>query len=55
MGIVALIVKVPERRVTLVVLANSDGISAGVAWTAQGVRGSPIARAFLERFVGGVR
>lgn len=47
----ALYVKVPERRLTFIVLANSDGISAGVPWTARGVRGSPIARLFLDRFV----
>jgi hypothetical protein len=47
----ALYVKVPERRLTFILLANSDGISAGVAWTAEGVRGSPFARLFLEHFV----
>jgi len=47
----ALYVKVPERKLTFVMLANSDGISANMPWTAEGVRGSPIARLFLERFV----
>jgi CubicO group peptidase (beta-lactamase class C family) len=49
----AIYVKVPDRRLSFIILANSDGLSAGVAWTQEGVRGSPFARLFLERFASG--
>lgn len=35
---------------TLILLSNSDGLSANMEWTARGVRASPCARLFLERF-----
>jgi len=44
----ALYVKVPDRELTFLLLANNDRLSAGVAWTQRGVRASPFARAFLE-------
>ena len=47
----ALYLKVPDHRLTLILLANSDALSAGVAWTEQGVRASPFARLFLQHFV----
>ncbi len=47
----ALFVKVPERRLSLILLSNSDGLSAGRAWTAEGVLASPYARLFWERLV----
>lgn len=46
----ALYVKVPEARLTFLLLANNDGLSRGFAWTASGVRASPFARAFLTAF-----
>jgi len=46
----ALWVRVPEARLTFLLLANSDGLSRGRAWTAEGLRASPFARAFLETF-----
>lgn len=47
----ALIVKVPERQLSFILLANSDGLSAGRAWTAEGLMASPYARLFWERLV----
>lgn len=47
----ALYLKVPERGLTLLLLSNCDGLSAGMAWTAVGVRASPFARLFLDHFV----
>lgn len=46
----ALYVKVPEAELTLVLLANNDRLSESFAWTREGVRASPFARAFLETF-----
>jgi CubicO group peptidase (beta-lactamase class C family) len=46
----ALYVKVPEARLSFVLLANNDGLSRGLAWTAEGLRASPFARAFLAAF-----
>jgi len=47
----ALYIKVPARRLSLILLSNCDGLSAGVAWTAEGVLASPYARLFWERLV----
>jgi CubicO group peptidase (beta-lactamase class C family) len=46
----ALYVKVPEAGLSFVLLANNDRLSYGMAWTAEGVRASPFARAFLQAF-----
>ncbi len=46
----ALYVKVPSAELTFLLLANNDRLSAGFAWTAEGVRASPFARAFLDAF-----
>jgi CubicO group peptidase (beta-lactamase class C family) len=48
----ALYLKIPEENLTLLLLSNCDGLSAGMAWTAMGVRASPYARLFLHQFVG---
>lgn len=47
----ALYIKVPARRLSLILLTNCDGLSAGVPWTAEGVMASPYARLFWERLV----
>jgi CubicO group peptidase (beta-lactamase class C family) len=47
----SLIVKVPERGLTFVVLANSDGLSAPYPLGAGKLETSPWARAFLDAFV----
>jgi CubicO group peptidase (beta-lactamase class C family) len=47
----ALYVKVPEERLTFIIISNCDGLSADTAWTAQGVRASPIVRVFLDHYV----
>lgn len=47
----AFYLKIPEKELTLLLLSNCDGLSAGIAWTAEGVRASPFARLFLEHFV----
>ena len=47
----ALYVKVPEKDVTLLLLANTDQLSAGRSWTARGVVASPYAQLFLYTFV----
>jgi CubicO group peptidase (beta-lactamase class C family) len=46
----ALYVKVPAKRLTLIVFANSDALSAGFALAKGDVTRSPIARAFLSDF-----
>jgi CubicO group peptidase (beta-lactamase class C family) len=45
-----LYVKVPEKRLTLIVFANSDALSAGFELAKGDVTRSPIARAFLSDF-----
>jgi CubicO group peptidase (beta-lactamase class C family) len=50
-AISALIVKVPERGLTFVVLANSEGLSADYPLAAGNLDSSPWARAFLDAFV----
>lgn len=47
----SLIVKVPNRRLTLILLANSDGLSAPFALEAGDVTTSIFARTFLRNFV----
>ena len=47
----ALYVKVPEKELTFLLLANNDHLSANIAWTRVGVRASPFARAFFDAFV----
>jgi len=47
----ALYLKVPDRNLTFLLLSNCDGLSAGMPWTARGVRASPYARLFLDHFV----
>lgn len=49
----SLIIKVPERGLTFVVLANSDGLSREVDLAAGDVRVSPVAAEFLAAFVTG--
>ena len=44
----ALLLKVPEQRLTIVLLANSDGLSAPYPLAAGDVTRSDFARAFLE-------
>ncbi len=44
----ALWLKVPEQHLTLLLASNSDRLSAGMSWTAEGVRASPYARLFLR-------
>jgi CubicO group peptidase (beta-lactamase class C family) len=46
----ALILKLPRRQITLVLLANSDGLSAGYGLAAGDVTKSPFARLFLSIF-----
>jgi CubicO group peptidase (beta-lactamase class C family) len=48
----ALIIKVPARRLMLIVLANSDGVTAPYPLTEGDVTISPIARLFLRVFLG---
>ena len=48
----ALYLKLPDRHLTLILLANCDALSAHMAWTAQGVAASPFARAFLGEVAG---
>jgi CubicO group peptidase (beta-lactamase class C family) len=50
-GYSSLIVKVPNRKLTLIVLANSDGLSAPFALEAGDVTTSIFARTFLRAFV----
>jgi CubicO group peptidase (beta-lactamase class C family) len=44
----SLLVKVPSRRITLILLANSDGLSAAFPLAVGDVRVSPFAAAFLR-------
>ncbi len=46
----ALYLKVPDLGLTFLLLSNSDLLSADMEWTARGVRASPYARLFLDRF-----
>jgi CubicO group peptidase (beta-lactamase class C family) len=48
----SLILKVPERRLTLILLANSDGLSAPYALEEGDVTKSHFARTFLRLFIG---
>ena len=50
----SLIVKVPSRRLTFVVLTNSDGLSAPFALGSGDLMSSPMARLFVNAFVTGV-
>ncbi len=50
-GISSLIVKVPEQKITFVVLANSDMLSAAFNLVNGDVMNSPYARLFLSSFV----
>ena len=47
----SLILKVPGQRLTLILLANSDGLSAPYPMAPGDIAGSPYARAFLELVV----
>ena len=47
----ALYLKVPDKEITLLLLSNSDRLSANYAWTQRGVQASPYARLFLKHFV----
>ena len=46
----ALVLKLPRRQVTLILLANSDGLSAGYSLSSGDVTKSPFARLFLSIF-----
>src|SRR5688572_1314871 len=46
----ALYLKVPEAELTFLLLANNDRLSGSFAWSRDGVRASPFARAFLAAF-----
>jgi CubicO group peptidase (beta-lactamase class C family) len=48
----ALLIKVPGRRLMLIALANSDGLTAPYPMTLGDVTVSPIARLFLQVFLG---
>lgn len=50
-GYSSLIVKVPNRRLTLILLANSDGLTAPFGLEAGDVTASIFARAFLRTFL----
>ena len=47
----SLIVKVPNRKLTLILLANSDGLTAPFALEAGDVTASIFARTFLRAFL----
>ena len=47
----ALYLKVPDEEITLLLLSNSDRLSANYAWSQRGVQASPYARLFLKHFV----
>jgi CubicO group peptidase (beta-lactamase class C family) len=47
----SLIIKAPARRLTLILLANSDGLSAGFSLEAGDLTESPFARLFLQLFI----
>lgn len=49
-GISSLIVKVPDRGLTFILLANSDGLSREFALGAGDLQRSPFAREFLDAF-----
>jgi CubicO group peptidase (beta-lactamase class C family) len=49
----SLIVKVPDRGLTFIILANSDGLSSAYSLGAGQLESSPWARAFLDAFVFG--
>jgi len=53
-GFSALYLKIPERELTLILLANSEGLWWGNPLDRAEVEGSPFARAFLDRFVFGM-
>jgi hypothetical protein len=48
----ALYLKLPDERLTLILLANSEGLWWGKPLDAAQVDGSPFAAAFLRRFPG---
>ena len=50
-AISSLILKVPERELTFVILGNTDGLSAPYRLGGGDLSGSPWAREFLDRFV----
>ena len=52
-AISSLIIKVPSRGLTFVVLANTDALSPSYALRAGSLDSSPWARAFLDAFVFG--
>ncbi len=54
-GFSALYLKVPERDLTLVLLANGEGLRVGSPLNEAAVERSPFARAFLDQFVFGER
>jgi hypothetical protein len=54
-GFSALYLKVPERDLTLIRLANGEGLFWGKPLDEGSVEGSRFARAFLEKFVFGER
>jgi hypothetical protein len=47
----ALILKMPARRLTLIMLANSDGLSTGANLDHGDVTASPFVKIFLRLFV----
>lgn len=53
-GFSALYLKVPDRNLTLILLANGEGLWWGNPLDKAAVEGSPFAQAFLERFVFGM-
>jgi hypothetical protein len=48
----ALYLKLPDRGLTFILLSNSDLLSYGMSWTAEGIRASPFARLFLDMVAG---
>lgn len=52
-GFSALYLRVPARRLTLILLANGEGLYWGNPLDRAAVEGSPFARAFLDQFVFG--
>lgn len=54
-GFSALYLKVPARDLTLILLANSEGLWWGNPLDEAAVEGSPFARAFLDQFVFGTQ
>jgi CubicO group peptidase (beta-lactamase class C family) len=50
-AISSLIIKVPDRQLTFVVLANTDALSSRYSLAAGHLEQSPWARAFLDAFV----